>query len=95
MPISMGRSLRASRRVVFSRQRLNEYLDQITLQVSANATNNRVGRSPRKNSAAISAAQQQNQNVINSLRQVRATGVSFWRCTVDANQIYRSFQTFL
>jgi protein involved in polysaccharide export with SLBB domain len=73
----------STRRV--QQQRLNEYLDQITVQVSANSSNNR-GITPQ-DSAAIAAAQQQNQNVINSLRQVRATGRIVLEMPVDANNI--------
>jgi protein involved in polysaccharide export with SLBB domain len=73
----------STRRV--QQQRLNEYLDQITVQVSANTTNNR-GITPQ-DSAAITAAQQQNQNVINSLRQIRATGRIVLEMPVDANNI--------
>ncbi len=73
----------STRRV--QQQRLNEYIDQITVQVSANSTNNR-GITPQ-DSAAMAAAQQQNQNVINSLRQVRATGRIVLEMPVDANNI--------
>ena len=73
----------STRRV--QQQRLNEYIDQITVQVSANSTNNR-GITPQ-DSAAMAAAQQQNQNVINSLRQIRATGRIVLEMPVDANNI--------
>jgi protein involved in polysaccharide export with SLBB domain len=73
----------STRRV--QQQRLNEYIDQITLQVSTNSTSNR-GLTPQ-DSAAMAAAQQQNQNVINSLRQVRATGRIVLEMPVDANNI--------
>ncbi|HTF72461.1 MAG TPA: SLBB domain-containing protein, partial [Edaphobacter sp.] len=73
----------STRRV--QQQRLNEYIDQITLQVSTNSTNNR-GITPQ-DSAAMAAAQQQNQNVINSLRQVRATGRIVLEMPVDANNL--------
>jgi protein involved in polysaccharide export with SLBB domain len=73
----------STRRV--QQQRLNEYIDQITLQVSTNSTNNR-GLTPQ-DSAAMAAAQQQNQNVISSLRQVRATGRIVLEMPVDANNI--------
>jgi protein involved in polysaccharide export with SLBB domain len=73
----------STRRV--QQQRLNEYIDQITLQVSTNATSNR-GLTPQ-DSAAMAAAQQQNQNVINSLRQVRATGRIVLEMLVDAKDL--------
>jgi protein involved in polysaccharide export with SLBB domain len=75
----------STRRV--QQQRLNEYIDQITLQVSANATNN-FGRSLNgADSAAATAAAQQNQNVIGSLRQIRATGRIVLELPVDANNV--------
>jgi protein involved in polysaccharide export with SLBB domain len=62
----------STRRV--QQERLNDYIDQITLQISTNQTNN-VGRALNsQDAAAAAAAQQQSQGVINSLRQVRATG---------------------
>jgi protein involved in polysaccharide export with SLBB domain len=73
----------STRRV--QQQRLNEYIDQITLQVSTNTTSNR-GLTPQ-DSAAMAAAQQQNQNVISSLRQVRATGRIVLEMTVDAKDV--------
>jgi protein involved in polysaccharide export with SLBB domain len=75
----------STRRV--QQQRLNEYIDQITLQVSTNATNNAGRALNAQDSAAMAAAQQQNQNVINSLRQVRATGRIVLEMPVDANNI--------
>jgi len=75
----------STRRV--QQQRLNEYIDQITLQVSTNATNN-LGRALNaQDAAAATAAQQQNQNVISSLRQVRATGRIVLEMPVDANNV--------
>ncbi len=62
----------STRRV--QQQRLNEYVDQIALQVSTNATNNLGSAISPQATAALSAAQQQNENVIRSLRQARATG---------------------
>ena len=62
----------STRRV--QQQRLNEYVDQIALQASTNATSNANSAISAQDSAAAAAAQQQNQNVINSLRQARATG---------------------
>jgi protein involved in polysaccharide export with SLBB domain len=75
----------STRRV--QQQRLNEYIDQITLQVSTNATNNAGRALNAQDSAAAAAAQQQNQNVINSLRQLRATGRIVLEMPVDANNI--------
>jgi protein involved in polysaccharide export with SLBB domain len=75
----------STRRV--QQQRLNEYIDQITLQISANATNN-FGRALNGNdTAAAAAAQQQSQSVINSLRQIRATGRIVLELPVDANNV--------
>jgi protein involved in polysaccharide export with SLBB domain len=75
----------STRRV--QQQRLNEYIDQITLQVSTNATNNAGRALNAQDSAAAAAAQQQNQNVINSLRQVRATGRIVLEMPVDAQNV--------
>ncbi|MCU1225289.1 MAG: Capsular polysaccharide export system protein KpsC [Edaphobacter sp.] len=62
----------STRRV--QQQRLNEYVEQIALQASTNATSNANSAISAQDSAAAAAAQQQNQNIINSLRQARATG---------------------
>jgi len=62
----------STRRV--QQQRLNQYVDQIALQVSTTAINSANSAISAQDSAALAAAQQQNQNVINSLRQARATG---------------------
>jgi len=62
----------STRRV--QQQRLNEYVDQIALQVSTTAVNSANSAVSAQDTAALAAAQQQNQNVINSLRQARATG---------------------
>jgi protein involved in polysaccharide export with SLBB domain len=75
----------STRRV--QQQRLNEYIDQITLQVSTNATNNAGRALNAQDSASQALAQQQNQNVINSLRQVRATGRIVLEMPVDANNV--------
>ena len=75
----------STRRV--QQQRLNEYIDEITLQVSANATNN-FGRALNgADAAAATAAQQQNQSVISSLRQIRAKGRIVLELPVDANNV--------
>lgn len=55
-------------------QRLNQYVDQIALQVSTAAINSANTAISAQDSAALAAAQQQNQNVVRSLRQARATG---------------------
>jgi protein involved in polysaccharide export with SLBB domain len=62
----------STRRV--QQQRLNEYVDQIALQVSTSAINSANSAVSAQDNAALAAAQQQNQNVVNSLRQARATG---------------------
>jgi protein involved in polysaccharide export with SLBB domain len=62
----------STRRV--QQQRLNQYVDEIALQVSTNATNNAGRAISASDTAAATAAQAQNQNIINSLRQARATG---------------------
>ncbi len=62
----------STRRV--QQQRLNEYVDQIALQVSTTAINSANSAISAQDNAALAAAQQQNQNVVNSLRQARATG---------------------
>jgi protein involved in polysaccharide export with SLBB domain len=75
----------STRRV--QQQRLNEYVDQITLQVSTNATNSAGRAITAQDAATLASAQQQNQNVINSLRQVRATGRIVLEMQSDANDI--------
>ena len=62
----------STRRV--QQQRLNQYVDEIALQVSTNASNNAGRAISAQDTAAAAAAQQQNQNIVNSLRQARATG---------------------
>ena len=62
----------STRRV--QQQRLNQYVDQIALQASTSAINSANSAVSAQDSAALAAAQAQNQNVISSLRQVRATG---------------------
>jgi protein involved in polysaccharide export with SLBB domain len=75
----------STRRV--QQQRLEEYVDQITLQVSTNATNSAGRAISAQDTAALGTAQQQNQNVINSLRQVRATGRIVLEMPADANNV--------
>jgi protein involved in polysaccharide export with SLBB domain len=75
----------STRRV--QQQRLNEYIDQITLQLSANATNS-AGRSiSAQDSAAAAASQAQSQSVVNSLRQVRATGRIVLELSPDSHDL--------
>jgi len=62
----------STRRV--QQQRLNDYVDQISLQASTNATSNANGAISAQDNAAAAAAQAQTQGVINNLRQARATG---------------------
>jgi protein involved in polysaccharide export with SLBB domain len=62
----------STRRV--QQQRLNEYVDQIALQASTVASANASRSINPQDSAAVAAAQQQNQNIVNSLRQARSTG---------------------
>jgi protein involved in polysaccharide export with SLBB domain len=62
----------STRRV--QQQRLNEYVDQISLQASASAASNANRSISAQDTTAASAAAQQNQNIVNSLRQARATG---------------------
>jgi protein involved in polysaccharide export with SLBB domain len=54
--------------------RLNQYVDEIALQVSTNATNNAGRAISASDTAAATAAQAQNQAIVASLRQARATG---------------------
>ena len=62
----------STRRV--QQQHLNAYVDQIALQASPNATSNFGSAVSAQDTAALAAAQQQNQNIVNSLRRARATG---------------------
>jgi protein involved in polysaccharide export with SLBB domain len=62
----------STRRV--QQQRLNQYVDQIALQVSTTAINSANSAVSAQDSAALAAAQQQNQNVVSNLRQAKATG---------------------
>lgn len=62
----------STRRV--QQQRLNEYVDQIALQVSTNAQNTASRAISATDQAALSAQQMQQQNIIGNLRNARATG---------------------
>jgi len=75
----------STRRV--QQQRLNEYVDQIALQASTSAVNSANSAVSAQDSAALAAAQQQNQNVINSLRQARATGRIVLELQPDSHDI--------
>jgi protein involved in polysaccharide export with SLBB domain len=68
-------------------QRLNEYVDQIALQVSTTAVNSANSAVSSQDSAALAAAQQQNQNVINSLRQAKATGRIVLELQPDSHEV--------
>jgi protein involved in polysaccharide export with SLBB domain len=75
----------STRRV--QQQRLNEYIDQITLQLSTNAANN-AGRSlSAQDTAAVTASQAQSQNVVSSLRRVRASGRIVLELTPESHDI--------
>jgi protein involved in polysaccharide export with SLBB domain len=54
--------------------RLVEYIDQIQLQANSNASSNANSAINGQDTAAAIAAQAQNQNIINNLRQAQATG---------------------
>ncbi len=75
----------STRRV--QQQRLNEYVDQIALQVSTTAVNSANSAISAQDSAALAAAQQQNQNVINSLRQAKATGRIVLELQPDSHEV--------
>lgn len=75
----------STRRV--QQQRLNEYIDQITLQVSTNAMNNAGRAISAQDTAAASAAQAQNQNIIASLRQARASGRIVLEVAPDSHDV--------
>ena len=75
----------STRRV--QQQRLNEYVDQIALQASTNASNN-TGRAINAQDAAAAAAQQaQAQSIISNLRQARATGRIVLELSPDASAV--------
>jgi protein involved in polysaccharide export with SLBB domain len=62
----------STRRV--QQQRLTDYVDQIELQANTNAANGQGRAINAQDSAAASAAQVQDQNIVSRLRQVKATG---------------------
>jgi protein involved in polysaccharide export with SLBB domain len=75
----------STRRV--QQQRLNEYVDQIALQASTNATNNAGAAINAQDTAAVAAQQVQTQNIITSLRQARATGRIVLELAPDASNV--------
>jgi protein involved in polysaccharide export with SLBB domain len=75
----------STRRV--QQQRLNEYVDQIALQASTTASANASRSINPQDSAAVAAAQQQNQNIVNSLRQARSTGRIVLGLSPDSSSI--------
>jgi protein involved in polysaccharide export with SLBB domain len=62
----------SARRV--QQQRFNEYVDQIALQVSTNAQNTASRAISASDTVSLAAQQQQQQNIINTLRNMRANG---------------------
>lgn len=75
----------STRRV--QQQRLNEYVDQIALQASTNATNSASRAISATDSAALTAQQSQTQNIVASLRNARATGRIVLELGPDATNI--------
>ena len=75
----------STRRV--QQQRLNEYVDQIALQASTNATNNAGRTVSAQDAAALAAQQSQTQNIVTSLRNARATGRIVLELKADASSI--------
>ena len=75
----------STRRV--QQQRLNEYVDQIALQASTTSANNAGRAISAQDSAAAAAAQAQNQNIVSSLRQARATGRIVLELPADSQNV--------
>jgi protein involved in polysaccharide export with SLBB domain len=67
--------------------RLNEYVDQIALQASTTASANASRSINPQDSAAVAAAQVQNQNIVNSLRRARASGRIVLELPADTHSI--------
>jgi len=67
--------------------RLNEYVNQIALQASTVASANASRSINPQDSAAVAAAQQQNQNIVASLRRARATGRIVFEVPVDSSGV--------
>ena len=75
----------STRRV--QQQRLIEYIDQMELQASTYAANAAGGAINAQDSAAASAEQIQNQNIITRMRQVQATGRIVLDLLPDAHDV--------
>lgn len=75
----------STRRV--QQQRLNEYVDQIALQANTVASANASRSINPQDAAAAAASQQQNLNIVNNLRRVRATGRIVLQLPVDSHSI--------
>jgi protein involved in polysaccharide export with SLBB domain len=75
----------STRRV--QQQRLLEYVDQIELQASTNAANGQGRAINAQDSASTSAAQIQDQNIVNRLRQVQPTGRIVLNLPADAHDV--------
>jgi protein involved in polysaccharide export with SLBB domain len=75
----------STRRV--QQQRLIEYVDQIELQASTNATTGQNSAINAQDSAAATAAQLQAQGIVNRLRQVQATGRIVLDLPADARDV--------
>lgn len=67
--------------------RLVEYIDQIQLQANSNAASNANAAISAQDTVAASAAQAQNQNIINSLRNAQSTGRIVLELTPDSHDI--------
>ena len=68
-------------------QRLNEYVDQISLQANTNASNAASKAISAQDSAAATLAQSQIQNIIVGLRQARATGRIVLQLSPNSNLV--------
>ncbi|QNI37170.1 SLBB domain-containing protein [Edaphobacter albus] len=75
----------STRRV--QQQRLNEYVDQIALQVSTNATNSASRAISSTDATALAAQQSQTQSIIANLRNARATGRIVLEVAPDTNNV--------
>src|SRR6202020_261904 len=75
----------STRRV--QQQRLDEYVNQISLQASTVASANASRSINPQDAAGVAAAQQQNQNIVNSLRQARSTGRVVLGLTGDSTSV--------
>ncbi len=75
----------STRRV--QQQRLNEYVNQIALQATTVASESASRSINAVDAAATSATQQQNQSIVNTLRQARATGRIVLEVPVDGHTV--------